>query len=99
MVAWCESSVTAMNPTRRDFLSIPSALFLQAQVPADLTLSIGKVEVEIAPKHIIRTTGYNGSFPGPVLRVDEGRNLTVDIVNDTASPELVHWHGLFTPCE
>jgi FtsP/CotA-like multicopper oxidase with cupredoxin domain len=99
MVALCQANLSAMNPTRRDFLSIPLALSLQAQAPADLTLSIGNVEVEIAPKRTIRTIGYNGSFPGPVLRFDEGRSVTVDVVNDTASPELVHWHGLFTPCD
>ncbi len=85
--------------TRRDFLSTPSALLLQGQTPADLTLSIGDVEVEIAPKRSIRTVGYNGSFPGPVLRFPEGRSVTVDVINDTASPEVVHWHGLFIPCD
>src|SRR5271165_1494113 len=88
-----------MYPTRRDLLLTPAALLLKAQAPADLTLRIGNVEVAIAPKRTIRTTGYNGSFPGPVLRVPEGRTFTVDVINDTASPELVHWHGLFIPCD
>jgi FtsP/CotA-like multicopper oxidase with cupredoxin domain len=88
-----------MNPTRRDFLSAAGAFFLDPQGPADLTLKIGTVDVAIAPKRTIRTIGYNGSFPGPVLRFPEGRTITVDVVNDTSSPELVHWHGLFTPCD
>jgi FtsP/CotA-like multicopper oxidase with cupredoxin domain len=88
-----------MNPTRRDFLATTAALFLDPQPPADLMLKIGTVEVTIAPKHVIQTIGYNGSFPGPVLRFPEGRSVTVDVVNDTASPELVHWHGLFTPVD
>lgn len=85
--------------TRRDFLPTTAALFLDPQPQADLTLKIGTVEVTIAPKHVIQTTGYNGSFPGPVLRFAEGRPVTVDVINDTASPELVHWHGLFIPTD
>jgi FtsP/CotA-like multicopper oxidase with cupredoxin domain len=83
---------------RRDFLSTTAAFFLDPQAPADLTLQIGTVDVPIAPKRTIRTVGCNGSFPGPVLRFPEGRSVMVDVVNDTASPELVHWHGLFIPC-
>jgi FtsP/CotA-like multicopper oxidase with cupredoxin domain len=88
-----------MTFTRRDFLSATAALFLDPQPPADLTLTIGSVEVAISPKRTIRTTGYNGSFPGPVLRFPEGRAVTVDVVNQTSEPELVHWHGLYIPAD
>jgi FtsP/CotA-like multicopper oxidase with cupredoxin domain len=88
-----------VNPTRRDFLAAAGARFLDPQDPADVTLTIGTVEVAIAPKHAIQTAGYNGSFPGPVLRFTEGRRVTVDVVNGTATPEIVHWHGLFTPVD
>jgi FtsP/CotA-like multicopper oxidase with cupredoxin domain len=36
---------------------------------------------------------YNGQFPGPLLRFKEGREVTVDIFNDTDTPEQLHWHG------
>ncbi len=66
---------------------------------ADFTLRIAPVEVEIAPRHKIKTTGYNGSFPGPVLRMAEGKPVTIDVYNDSGIPELVHWHGLWIPPE
>src|ERR1035438_867176 len=91
------SGCPGMN--RRDFLSTAAAFFLDPQTPADVTLQIGTVDVAIAPKRTIRTIGYNGSFPGPVLRFPEGRSVTVDVVNGTATPELVHWHGLFLPTD
>ena len=31
-----------------------------------------------------------------MLRFREGQRLTIDVRNDTATPELVHWHGLLT---
>ncbi len=66
---------------------------------ADVTLRISPINLEIAPKKFIKTTGYNGSAPGPFLRFREGQNVTVDVFNDTKEPELVHWHGLFVPSE
>jgi FtsP/CotA-like multicopper oxidase with cupredoxin domain len=57
------------------------------------------VDVEIAPRRLIKTIGYNGSVPGPPLRMTEGQTATIDVLNETSTPELVHWHGLFIPSE
>jgi FtsP/CotA-like multicopper oxidase with cupredoxin domain len=63
----------------------------------DYTLTIAPISVEIAPKKIVKTIGYNGSAPGPLLRLREGRPVTIDVINQTAAEELVHWHGLTIP--
>jgi FtsP/CotA-like multicopper oxidase with cupredoxin domain len=47
----------------------------------------------------VSTTLYNGQFPGPLLRFKEGQRVTVDIVNDTDTPELLHWHGQQIPSD
>ena len=64
---------------------------------ADYTLRIAPVTVELAPEHILSTIGYNDMSPGPVLRMREGKRVTVDVINDTDVPELVHWHGMLIP--
>jgi FtsP/CotA-like multicopper oxidase with cupredoxin domain len=66
---------------------------LEAASKADFTIRIAPVSVEIAPGRAIRTVAYNGKIPGPVLRMKEGKRVTVDIFNDAGVPELVHWHG------
>jgi FtsP/CotA-like multicopper oxidase with cupredoxin domain len=66
---------------------------------ADLTLRIAPVTVELAPDRILSTIGYNGTSPGPILRLKEGKPITVEVFNDTDTPELVHWHGLLIPAE
>jgi len=53
--------------------------------------------MEIGPGRIIKTVGYNGSVPGPVLRFREGKAVTVDVFNETDVPEVVHWHGQQIP--
>ena len=60
---------------------------------ADLTLRIAPVTIELAPGHVVRTVGYNGTSPGPLVRVREGTEFAVDVTNELAYPELVHWHG------
>src|SRR5215472_7389534 len=74
----------------------------QAAAPtskADYTLHIAPVTVELDRAHIISTIGYNGSAPGPVLRMREGKPVSVDVINDTDTPEFVHWHGMLIPPE
>jgi FtsP/CotA-like multicopper oxidase with cupredoxin domain len=66
---------------------------------ADITLRIAPVTVELAPDRILSTIGYNGTSPGPVLRMKEGKPVTVDVINETDTPELVHWHGFLIPSD
>lgn len=65
----------------------------------DFTLRIAPVSLEIAPGQIIKTLGYNGMVPGPVLRMKEGVKTSLEVHNDSDLSELVHWHGLMVPAE
>ena len=71
------------------------SLWTADPAPADYTLHIAASPIEISPKHILSTITYNGQFPGPLLRFREGQPTTVDIFNDTDTPEQLHWHGQF----
>ena len=57
-------------------------------------------ELRIAPvtKQIgdatVRMLAYNGSIPGPTLRVREGSELLVNVANEGDLEATVHWHGL-----
>jgi FtsP/CotA-like multicopper oxidase with cupredoxin domain len=65
----------------------------------DFTLEIGPVTVELAPNRILSTVGYNGTSPGPRLRMKEGVPVTVNVINNTDVPEYVHFHGLLIPSD
>ena len=66
---------------------------------ADYSLRIAPVTVDLDRSHILSTIGYNGTAPGPVLRMKEGKSVSVDVINDTDTPEFVHWHGMLIPAE
>jgi FtsP/CotA-like multicopper oxidase with cupredoxin domain len=102
------------DSSRRDFLKTAGAVAgasligsARAQMPGsgepdemvDYALTIAKTSLEISPQHILSTTTYNGQFPGPLLRLKEGRRVTVDVHNRTDTPEQLHWHGQFLPTD
>jgi FtsP/CotA-like multicopper oxidase with cupredoxin domain len=59
-----------------------------------------RFELRIAPvtKRIgdatVRMLAYNGSIPGPTLRVRQGSEIEVDVINEGDLEGTVHWHGL-----
>jgi FtsP/CotA-like multicopper oxidase with cupredoxin domain len=42
----------------------------------------------------VRMLGYNGSIPGPTLKVRQGSEVIVNVTNDGDLDTTVHWHGL-----
>jgi FtsP/CotA-like multicopper oxidase with cupredoxin domain len=86
---------------RRHFLASLGAAAVPAGLlgaePADFTLHIAPASFEIAPHRVVKTIAYNGQVPGPLLRMKEGRPVSIDVFNDTGDPEIVHWHGLRIP--
>lgn len=70
-----------------------------AQSAPDLTLEIAPLALEIAPGKIIQTVAYNGRVPGPLIRWLEGKPIVIDVMNRSATPDIVHWHGLFNSTE
>jgi FtsP/CotA-like multicopper oxidase with cupredoxin domain len=42
----------------------------------------------------VRMLAYNGSIPGPTLRVREGSEIVVNVENQGDMEQTVHWHGL-----
>jgi FtsP/CotA-like multicopper oxidase with cupredoxin domain len=63
----------------------------------DFTIAIAEIEWELSPKRKIRTAAYNGRIPGTLLRVHEGKPVTIELRNQLDRPEIVHWHGQWIP--
>ena len=43
--------------------------------------------MEIGSGRTVKSVGYNGSVPGPILRFPEGKAVTVDVFNETDVPK------------
>ncbi|MGZ8702699.1 MAG: multicopper oxidase domain-containing protein [Gaiellaceae bacterium] len=84
-----------------DHFPTDTAGLVEAGVSKVIDLADGdEVELRIAPvtKRIgdgdVRMLAYNGSIPGPTLRVREGSELVVNVANEADLDATVHWHGL-----
>jgi FtsP/CotA-like multicopper oxidase with cupredoxin domain len=60
---------------------------------AELQLRPGPVAKRLGD-NTVRMLGYNGSIPGPTLRVRQGSEVVVHVTNGTDLDTTVHWHGL-----
>jgi FtsP/CotA-like multicopper oxidase with cupredoxin domain len=71
--------------------------YTQTVMAPDHTLRIAPHRLELGPGKVIETFAYNDTIPGPVLRLREGRQVSIDIRNDTDIDDIIHWHGLYVP--
>ena len=44
-----------------------------------------------------RGVAVNGSVPGPLVRLREGQEVTLNVTNHLAEDTSIHWHGLLVP--
>jgi FtsP/CotA-like multicopper oxidase with cupredoxin domain len=98
-----------ISRNRRKFLKLAAATALQGGVvpwarglPArgiagpDLRLRMEPYTLEIGKGINVGTTAYNGQVPGPLLRLPQGRPVSIEVTNASPRADLVHWHGLRT---
>src|SRR4029453_4514485 len=97
-----------MNDETRDEAAAPAATFSSdtanlpdCVAPALVELADGDTfDLRIQPwgKAIgddrVRMLAYNGSVPGPTLRVPQSAEISVRVRNDADVDATVHWHGL-----
>jgi FtsP/CotA-like multicopper oxidase with cupredoxin domain len=83
-----------------EFPTDPSGL-AEATRPALLELADGDMlDLEVGPvakrlgESTVRMLGYNGSIPGPTLKVRQGSEIIVHVTNHGDLDTTVHWHGL-----
>ena len=64
----------------------------------DITLTIARHEMVVDGKRA-NAIGINGTTPGPLLRLREGQNVRLNVVNALDEDSSVHWHGVLLPAQ
>jgi len=83
------------DSTGENELGIPSMLERdnkEAEVAYTVRAQIGKTEIFDGIE--TNTYGYNGTFLGPMLRLDEGDTVKIRAINELDEDTTFHWHGL-----
>lgn len=94
------SSSTQAAPT----VAVPPHQTYDAQAPAtpqgatvNLTLTVKELLVSIAPGVAYHAWTFNGTVPGPVLRVRQGQLVHFTLINDGTMPHSIDLHAAQTP--
>jgi len=61
-------------------------------------LTAEPVTWEVGKGLVVKTWGYNGSVPGPLMELGEGDRVRIYVTNRLPAPTTVHWHGVLIPC-
>ena len=86
--------------TRRHFLAASAAVIgaPKSALAAPFVLRAGPVSAQILPEAdggpTEKLLGYNGTTPGPELRVRQGEMLNVQFENRIGEGSAIHWHGI-----
>jgi len=46
-----------------------------------------------------RAITLNGSIPGPIVRLKEGKDAVIHVTNELQEDTSIHWHGILLPAE
>lgn len=79
---------TGENP-----LAVPPALE-RGKDGVTYTVRAQKGKTEIFNGKETATLGYNGSFLGPMLRLEKGEKVKIRTINELDEETSFHWHGL-----
>jgi len=60
-------------------------------------LTCRAVRWEVRPDEFKQAFAYNGTLPGPEIRVTEGERVRIVVTNELPESTAIHWHGLVTP--
>ncbi len=62
----------------------------------DIRLRIARQTLRVDGR-VTRAIGINGTVPGPLIRLKEGQQARLTVVNDLDEDSSIHWHGLILP--
>ena len=60
-------------------------------------LTVKEATWELLPGVTTRAVTFNGTVPGPTIRVTEGDTVEIALTNALTEGTSVHWHGLHVP--
>jgi CopA family copper-resistance protein len=61
-----------------------------------IDLTIAEAPFHVGGRNTTATT-INGTVPGPLLRLREGQDITLNVTNRLKETASIHWHGILLP--
>lgn len=90
LLAACSNSATTSNNAN-------SAAASEILTGNEFTLTAKKANLQVNSQVNKEVWTFNGSVPGPQIRVKLGEKVKVDLKNELSEPVSIHWHGYPVP--
>ncbi|OGZ45699.1 MAG: hypothetical protein A3C84_04590 [Candidatus Ryanbacteria bacterium RIFCSPHIGHO2_02_FULL_48_12] len=93
---WRSAAISLQEPFSRDIAGageVKSSEIIELANGATFDLVAEIVKKNIAGREV-KMLAYNGSIPGPVLKVQKGAEVTINFTNKTDVDTTIHSHGV-----
>lgn len=90
------AGAAALLPWARGFAAVSAFEIPKTRPERSFELAIARTAVNITGRQAQAIT-INGATPGPLLRFQEGDDVTLKVTNLLDEPTAIHWHGLLVP--
>jgi nitrite reductase (NO-forming) len=91
------SNTPATGPTMTHKLYNPQAPAALQGSTVNVTLTVKEVLLPIAPGVVYHAWTFNGTVPGPVIRVRQGQTIHFTLINDGNMAHSIDFHAAQTP--
>lgn len=91
------SSPQTTAETQPQQMSASSDSSMEVLTGNTFTLTAKENMLHLDDKTMKNAWTYNGTVPGPQLRVKQGETISVTLKNELPEPVTIHWHGLPVP--
>ncbi|MEO8609534.1 MAG: multicopper oxidase family protein [Chloroflexota bacterium] len=93
-----DMSSMAMATPDPDATSITTLVEKQSDAPLKtFTLTAQTATIDLGGGKVVDAYTYNGTLPGPEIRVQQGDRVAVTLVNKLPVSTSIHWHGIRVP--
>ena len=86
---------TVTVPNHQTYNAHPPVALQGSKV--NVTLTVKEVLIAIAPGVAYHAWTFNGTVPGPVIRVRQGQTIHFTLINDGTMPHSIDFHAAQTP--
>ena len=84
-----------LGPHALDAQCLPPLPGRSSGAPRDVTITVVERTMEVGHGTFVEVFAYDGTVPGPIIRVTEGEEVHVNLVNGISRPHSIHFHGSY----
>ena len=97
MDAAAAERTAAFPATTKGKGAVPLAPEVLADGTKAFALTASVFDWEVEPGKVVEAWGYNGTVPGPTIKVASGDRVRITIDNQLPESTSIHWHGIDVP--